>query len=210
MRAALIFGGLTIATLAGFACSSSVKTPHYTRQPTSALVEVPYPPPPARVEQIPQQPNDAAVWIDGEWVWQTRRWAWRKGRWVVPPAGASFAPWTTVRDATGTLYVATGMWRNANGEDVAEPPAISPSKPQGMAVVTNEGDQVDIGRPASPSSWTSERRDAAAQREANDLDASGPPTLASDAAVTEQLLDGSALTDGSVDTDIPSPDASVK
>lgn len=192
MRPVPLFFVLAVAAAtAAFACSSSVKPPPYTNQPTSALVQVPYPPPPARVEQIPQQPNDQAVWIDGEWVWQTRRWAWRKGRWVIPPEGARFAPWTTVRDVTGTLFVATGTWRNSNGEEVAENPAISPSKPQGMSVVTSEGNPVDIGQPAGSAVSTADKRDAAAQREANDLDAAGPPTLASDAAVTEQLLDGS-------------------
>lgn len=210
MRAPLVFLGVTVATLVAFACSSSVKGPAMTGQPTSALVAVPYPPPPARVEQIPMQPNAETVWVDGEWVWQTRRWAWRKGRWVVPPSGAKFAPWTAVRDPTGTLYVATGTWRNANGEEVAENPAVSPAKPQGMAVVSNEGNEVDVGRPASSAGFTSDKRDAAAQREANDLDASGPPTLASDAAVTDQLLDGSTLTDGSVKESLPSPDASMK
>lgn len=190
-----MFGGVLIATLVAFAlaCGSRAVPPAYTAQPTSALVMVPYPPPPARAEIVPKRPNDAAVWVDGEWVWQTRRWAWRRGRWVVPPAGARFAPWTTVRDGEGNLYVASGVWRDASGEEVVEPAPVGQGRPRGAGVVTSDGDPVEVGRPATSASdrrpGRDERREA---REFAALDASGPPTLASDAPVSDQLLDASA------------------
>ena len=121
-RAAVVLVGVVFGTAAAFACGApKLPAPAYTTHPTSALVPVPYPPPPARVEAVPSRPRDAAVWIDGEWVWQTRRWAWKPGRWVSPPSGARFAPWTTVRDVTGTLYFAAGAWRASSGAEVAEP-----------------------------------------------------------------------------------------
>ena len=193
MRGAWFFGGVMVATVVGIACGSKAVSPAYTTQPSSALEMVPYPPPPARAEVVPTQPQDDAVWIDGEWVWQTRRWAWRKGRWVVPPAGARFAPWTAVRDGAGNLYVATGVWRSANGDEVTEPPALNAAKRLGTNVVTPEGEPVEVGRPASSASAASPGRDQRREvRELTALDASGPPTLASDAAVSDQLLDASA------------------
>lgn len=193
MRGAVFFGGVMLATFVVIACGSKARSPSYTEQPTEALTPVPYPPPPARAETVPKSPQDNAVWIDGEWVWQTRRWAWRKGRWVVPPSGTKFAPWTAVRDRAGNLYVANGVWRDSSGQEVTEPAPVGQSHPRGNGVVTSDGDPVDIGQPATSASNMHAGRDA--RREAREfaaLDASGPPTLASDAAVTEQLLDASA------------------
>ena len=108
--------------------------PRWVSQPTSALVEVPYPPPAARVEFVPKQPSDRAVWIDGEWTWNGRRWGWRAGRWVIPPTdprttplhlAAAFSPWVTVRSGDGTLYVAEGTWRDIRGIDMPEPPPLA-------------------------------------------------------------------------------------
>jgi len=193
VRGALLFGGIAIATAVAFACGTSVPTPKYTSHPTSALVPVPYPPPPARAESVPEQSADESVWIDGEWVWQTRRYAWRAGRWVVPPSGARFAPWTSVRDKNGTLFVANGVWRGADGSEVTEPPSIAKGTPRGAAVVSPDGDEVAVGAPASSaSSRRLERRDAAAQREFDALDSANVPTFASDAAVSAQLLDATS------------------
>ena len=128
---------LTIAMVAlGFwGCGlSRLPHPRWVSQPTSALVEVPYPPPPGRVEFVPKQPSDQAVWIDGEWTWNGRRWAWRVGRWVVPPVDpvtlslrqpAAFSPWVTVRSGDGTLYIAEGTWRDVRGGDLPEPTPLA-------------------------------------------------------------------------------------
>src|SRR5262249_19876160 len=103
-----------VVTIAIVACGHArLPRPPYVQQPTSALVEAPYPPPPARVEVVPDSPRDEAVWVDGEWTWHGRRWAWRRGRWVVTPSGGAFSPWTTVRNGDGTLYFAEGTWRDA-------------------------------------------------------------------------------------------------
>jgi hypothetical protein len=110
------------ATMVALACSPArLPEPTFVQQPTSALVQVPYPPPPARPETLPAQPTPDAVWIDGEWVWQVRRYSWKAGRWIVPPAGASFSPWTATRGRDGTLYLAAGTWRDAQGVEVEEP-----------------------------------------------------------------------------------------
>ena len=127
---------LALALLAlGFSGCGLKPLPHprWVRQPTSALVEVPYPPPPARVEFVPKQPSSSAVWVDGEWTWNGRRWGWRVGRWLVPPPDpatplrlpAAFSPWVSVRSFDGTLYVAEGTWRDSRGIDVPEPPPLA-------------------------------------------------------------------------------------
>jgi hypothetical protein len=107
-------------------------------QPTSALVVVPYPPPPARVEIVPP-PVEGAVWLDGEWDWQGASFAWRRGRWVKPPPGARYSPWTTVRGEDGTVYFAPGVWRDSSARPVADPPPRATAKSASNPVVDPEG-----------------------------------------------------------------------
>lgn len=140
---ALAFTGsfVVAAATAMIACGSRrLPTPSYVGQPQEALVQVPYPPPPARVEYVPDQPSGDAVWIDGEWVWQGRRYAWKPGRWVKPPSNASFAPWATVRDPMGSLYVAEGSWRDSKGNEVAAPAPLKVGRPSPGSITDPEGD----------------------------------------------------------------------
>jgi hypothetical protein len=125
------------------ACGASrLPAPPYVRQPTEALLQAGYPPPPARVEFIPSEPRDGAVWIDGEWTWQGRRWAWKTGRWVSPPPNAAYSPWTSVRDSVGTLYVAEGRWRDKSGNDLPDPPPLALGRVRGGPVINPEGEEV--------------------------------------------------------------------
>src|SRR5450432_4226944 len=71
-------------------------------QPAKAQpVAVDYPPPPAKIEEIPlsRQSSNRCVWRDGFWDWTGRRWEWQGGRAVLSPAGCRFAEakleWTT-------------------------------------------------------------------------------------------------------------------
>jgi hypothetical protein len=71
-------------------------------QPEKAQpVTVDYPPPPAKLEEIPLSPRsgNACVWRDGYWDWTGRRWEWQAGRAVIPSVGCRFAEpklqWTT-------------------------------------------------------------------------------------------------------------------
>lgn len=131
------------AVLALGACGSArLSAPSYVQQPTAALQPASYPPPPARVEFIPATPSGSAVWLDGEWTWQGRRWAWKAGRWVEAPPNASYSPWSTVRDKTGTLYFAEGKWRDAKGQELPDPKPLALARVRGGAVVNPEGEQV--------------------------------------------------------------------
>ncbi|MCL2776886.1 MAG: YXWGXW repeat-containing protein [Polyangiaceae bacterium] len=135
---------IAIAAIATAACDPKrLPQPEFAAQTTQALARVPYNPPPARVEIIPAQPSHSgAVWIDGEWSWQGRRWAWKRGRWVMPPANAKFAPWTTVRDASGMLLMAPGAWRDRVGNEVSEPAPLAVAKTLPGAIVDPSGAHV--------------------------------------------------------------------
>jgi hypothetical protein len=121
------------------ACSGRIVRPPFAAQPTSALVEVGEPPPPARVEVLPARPNATAVWNDGEWLWRRGRWAWLAGRWCNAPPGESFSPWVFVRGPDGRLWYAPGVWRNAAGAPVDPPTALAYASVQSEAVVNANG-----------------------------------------------------------------------
>jgi hypothetical protein len=128
------------------ACGPLVPHPPYGTQMPSALEPVDRPPPPARVEILPERPAPKAVWIDGEWIWRRGRWAWLLGRWVIAPPGAVFAPGVFVRGADGRLWYAPGVWRDQNGEPLADgPTALSLASVQGGAVVNADGEVETTG-----------------------------------------------------------------
>ena len=132
------------------ACSAALPQPRFVRQQTSALIEVDYPPPPARVEVVPPRPSAEAVWIDGEWTWTGSRWAWKYGSWVVPPAGAAYSPWTTVRSSDATLYFAPGVWRDARGVPLPAPIPLAIAKASHDDVIGSEGEVEKTGRNVRP------------------------------------------------------------
>jgi len=119
--------GIALASLVGCG-GSSLPGPEYAApapvKPGEAT-EVPYPPPPARVEFIPKLPRSDAVWVDGEWTWTGRRWAWTYGRWVVPPALSTYAPWRTARTKDGALLFVPGTWYDAKGAPIAGPAPLA-------------------------------------------------------------------------------------
>jgi len=140
------------------ACGPLLRRPAFTPQPTTALTEVVAPPPPARVEIIPDAPSSTAVWMDGEWIWRRAQWAWLPGRWVNPPDGALFAPWVFERGPDGRLWYASGTWRKPDGTAVDPPPPLAMASPDTGAVVDAAGTIVTTGptqrdrpRPASSS-----------------------------------------------------------
>ena len=141
---------LATVVAVGAGCSSTLERPPYGRHPTSALLLVPFPPPPARVEFVPESPGDGAVWLDGEWSWRGRQWGWKYGRWVQPPAGATWAPWTTVRDRDANLYFASGVWRNARGAELPEPRVLARGRATEEDVPEDEGLIEETGENVAP------------------------------------------------------------
>lgn len=133
--------GLAV-TIVGACGAARLPAPSYAAQPTDALLEVAYPPPPARVEFVPAAPNSSAVWLDGEWTWLGQRWAWKQGRWVLPPASAAYSPWTATRDKVGNMYVAEGKWRDKQGRELPDPAPLAVGRTHGGPVVNPEGEAV--------------------------------------------------------------------
>ncbi len=154
-------GSRVFVGVALFACAgSAVRRPPYTSHAITRvmvdggavdvpvdLLEIPYPPPPARVEVVPETTVTGAVWVDGEWGWTGKRWSWSRGYWSVPPAGAQFAPWLTIRGIDGRLYMAKGVWRSADGKsNLPTPAVVVEAKGARGAVLNVDGEEEPTGR----------------------------------------------------------------
>jgi hypothetical protein len=110
-----------VAVVGLAACRAALPQPPSAPQPESAFVDVPYPPPAARVETVPARPSPDALWIDGQWSWGVDEWVWSPGGWVVAPRGDGFAPWQVRLERDGRLTFAAASWRDASGREL--PPA---------------------------------------------------------------------------------------
>jgi hypothetical protein len=108
-------------------CGSSLPTPASAQHPLSAYVEVPYPPPAALAETVPERPNPAVVWLDGEWVFHGQAFVWRRGGWVVPPPASRFAAWRSWYRRDGRLMLAPGTWYDAKQQRVRRPEPLVPA-----------------------------------------------------------------------------------
>lgn len=104
---------LALLALASACSPAPAKTPAPIA--ASEMIEVPYPPPPARVETIPAMGAAGQVWLDGQWTWGGEVWSWGEGAWVTPPPDAYFTPWSTQRRADGQLLFARAAWRDRAG-----------------------------------------------------------------------------------------------
>lgn len=92
---------------------------------------VPYPPPSALVEIVPESPAADAVWIDGYWDLRGRTWVWERGGWVDPPPGAYACPWRARYRDDGVLLYARFLLPAATppAPETAEPTTTPFSRP---------------------------------------------------------------------------------
>jgi hypothetical protein len=109
-------------TLVLLGCGSSLPAPETGIHSKADYEEVPYPPPAAAPEIVPDPPSDAAVWINGQWVWRARYYVWERGGWVIPPPRSYYAPSNQRYAADGTLYYAEGAWLHADSRERLDPP----------------------------------------------------------------------------------------
>jgi hypothetical protein len=110
------------------ACGGSLPTPTTTQHPLSAYVEVPYPPPAALAETVPDRPTRAdAVYIDGEWAFHGEAFVWRRGGWVVPPTTSTYAAWRAWYRRDGRLMMAPGTWYDSKHERLRPPVPLVPA-----------------------------------------------------------------------------------
>ena len=126
--------------LVALACSSSLPSPAATEHPLRAYIEVPYPPPAALVEVVPEAPkNRDAVWLDGHWVWRGRYYVWQRGGWIVPPEEGLYATWQSVLAKDGRIVFAPGTWYGADHKPLPAPKALSVARtPPNQSTVETE------------------------------------------------------------------------
>jgi len=97
------------------ACSHALPTPPTGPHLHEDPVQVPYPPPAARVDliQLPPVEMKHAVWIDGQWMWRGRRWVWEPGQWVDLGPNQYYARPTVSWLSDGRLVWFAGSLRSA-------------------------------------------------------------------------------------------------
>lgn len=142
--AALLCGPLALYALGSIACRGA-KIPGPETGDHSGPNEgmcVPYPPPAAKVEELPPQPNGDSVWVDGEWEWQTRRYTWKPGGWIVPPPRSFYARSKLERMPNGALAFFPGHWHAPHTEADADIDAglHCPDPPKAPEIVAQTGD----------------------------------------------------------------------
>lgn len=106
---------LILSTLLGLSTASCIKplpTPPIASH-SGIPVEVPFPPPAARLDVIKDPPSDLQnpVWIDGQWVFSGRRWSWNPGDWESLKEGFGYAPPKVIRRSDGKLVWFQGSFR---------------------------------------------------------------------------------------------------
>jgi hypothetical protein len=118
-----------LLTVSALACGSTLPQPRQTAPPADAFVEVPYPPPPALSELVPEPPPDrpGVVYVDGGWTWRGNYYVWQRGGWVSPKPGLRVTPWTVRYSDDGRAYFAERRWVNEQGRLVPGPPIIAPA-----------------------------------------------------------------------------------
>jgi hypothetical protein len=109
--------------------------------PANDAVAVPYPPPPAKLEEVPPRPHASCVWTDGYWDF-TDRWEWQDGEWVLPPANCRLAP-VELRRQGGQLWHARPRWYPDN-VTLLGPQSACPRPPP--CLTAKNGSEVPAGQ----------------------------------------------------------------
>jgi hypothetical protein len=108
-------GLLPIAAISMAACAPSLPTPPVTAHGADVPLAVPYPPPPPRVEDVGEPPDEDARWVDGSWQFEGLTYVWTPGGWHHPPPGKAYARPLVVRRANGELVYFPGRWIDTSG-----------------------------------------------------------------------------------------------
>lgn len=98
-------------------CADSLPRPAIVSPPDDAYEVVPYPPPAALSEFVPERPSGRdVVWIDGSWVFRGNYYVWQRGGWVENPEGAAFAQWKVRYTKDGRVEYAPSAFRDPAGK----------------------------------------------------------------------------------------------
>lgn len=109
------------------ACGARAPEAPRGAHPANDAVAVPYPPPPAKVEEVPTQPTPQCVWVDGFWEYSDR-WEWQAGEWVIPQAHCRLAP-VELRRQNGQLWHSRPRWYPDNVTLLGPQSACPPPRP---------------------------------------------------------------------------------
>ena len=113
------------------ACASGLRLPPTGPPSASATpVTVDYPPPPAQIEKIDQDPGKPCVWVDGTYAWVGRHWEWTPGQWVVFQPDCYYRSpqwvWAPSPQGPSTLYYFPAKSYEERAGVVVECPAPQP------------------------------------------------------------------------------------
>jgi hypothetical protein len=137
MSRLLVLAGCVLATVACRA--SSLPDPESATHAANAFVEVPYPPPAALVEVVPERPDSSAVWVDGNWAWRGRHYVWQRGGWVHAPKNAAYASWQAYLASDGRLLFAPGTWYDEQHRPLDAPATLKAARtPPNQATLETE------------------------------------------------------------------------
>ena len=114
------------STISG--CGGSLRAPAEAIHRRDTFVEVPYPPPAALVEVVPEPHPPGGVWVDGNWVWRGRYYVWQRGGWMQQIEGLSYASWQCRLANDGRLLFAKGTWYDVHREPAPAPPVLKPAR----------------------------------------------------------------------------------
>jgi hypothetical protein len=94
-----------VALVALVACTPELPMLARGEPDRARAITVPRPPPPARVDVVPDPPLElrSPCWVDGSWTRGARDWEWVGGRWVACDAGSEYVPATLFRTPSGEL-----------------------------------------------------------------------------------------------------------
>jgi hypothetical protein len=110
-------------------CGGSLNGPVLVEHPRDSYIEVPYPPPAALAETVPDRPEiPNLVWLDGDWTFRGKAYAWRRGGWFIAPAGARYAPSKISYLNDGRLLFAPAAWYDARYQILPRMRAASPAQ----------------------------------------------------------------------------------
>ena len=105
---------LSLLFVALLGCAPALPTPPSGEHVGETPVLVPFPPPPARADIVPDMPKamKKPVWVDGQWMWHATRWVWEPGQWVDLPPKQIYARPTIVRLSDGKLHWFAGAFHD--------------------------------------------------------------------------------------------------
>ncbi|MGC4064634.1 MAG: hypothetical protein QM784_08320 [Polyangiaceae bacterium] len=108
-------------------CGGALPSPPTAHHRPDSYADVPYAPPAALAEMVPNQPATNAVWVNGDWAFRGRTYAWRRGGWYLSAPHTRYAPSQVVYLPEGRILFAPGTWYADDGSALQRPKPIVPA-----------------------------------------------------------------------------------